>query len=92
MRGIEYDPKKSDKNVIARSLHFGQAFEFNWETALYSEDTRNNYPEKRYIAIGYLEKRLHVICFTPINESVRIISFRKANSREVKRYEKTINK
>jgi uncharacterized DUF497 family protein len=31
--------------------------------------------------------RLHVICFTPIDGGVRIISFRKANRREVRYYE-----
>lgn len=30
---------------------------------------------------GYLEQRLHVICFTPIEGGVRVISFRKANLR-----------
>lgn len=38
--------------------------------------------------MGYLGVKVHVICFTPIEEEVRIISFRKANSREIKRYEK----
>lgn len=42
------------------------------------------------MALGYLEKRLHVLCFTPMKGGVRIISFRKANLREVKRYEKEI--
>lgn len=49
---------------------------------------RHIYPERRFVAMGYLEERLHVLCFTPILDGVRVISFRKANSREVKRYEK----
>jgi uncharacterized protein len=42
-----------------------------------------------------LNERLHVVCFTTIGESYRIISFRKANKREVRKYEKeikTVNK
>lgn len=88
---IEFDPGKSHKNLLERSLPFEKAIEFEWITALYVEDNRSHYPEKRYVALGYLDKRLHVICFTPIDGGVRIISFRKANVREIKRYEKTIN-
>ncbi len=87
---IEFDSEKSHKNNRERRLPFDLASEFNWETARYVEDTRHAYPERRFVAIGYLEERLHVLCFTPIKDGVRIISFRKANLREVKRYEKEI--
>jgi uncharacterized protein len=85
---IEFDPEKSNKNLSTRGLPFDQAIDFDWETAIYSEDIRHNYPEKRFVALGYLEARLHVLCFTPINGGVRVISFRKANLREVERYAK----
>ncbi|OGT54192.1 MAG: hypothetical protein A3F43_01710 [Gammaproteobacteria bacterium RIFCSPHIGHO2_12_FULL_42_10] len=87
---IDFDPKKSDKNSHDRDLSFEQASDFDWETARYTEDDRKLYPERRFIAIGYLGARLHVICFTPIEGGVRLISFRKANEREVKRYAKEI--
>lgn len=75
---IEFDPIKSNKNDYDRGLPFEEAANFDWETALYSEDNRHAYPERRFIAIGYLRERLHVLCFTPIKDGVRIISFRKA--------------
>jgi uncharacterized protein len=84
---IDFDIKKSEKNMHERNLPFEHAIDFDWGTALYLEDDRKNYPERRFIAIGYLGERLHVICFTPIEAGVRVISFRKANSREVKRYD-----
>ena len=87
---IDFDPEKSCKNNSARQLPFDRAIDFEWETALYVEDVRYAYPERRFVAIGYLEARLHVLCFTPIEGGVRIISFRKANTREVRRYEKEI--
>jgi uncharacterized DUF497 family protein len=90
---ITFDPEKSNKNNRERGLLFDRAIDFDWETAVYSEDVRYFYSEQRFIAMGYLEKRLHVLCFTPIKDGVRVISFRKANLREVKRYEKeTIDK
>lgn len=89
---IDFDSEKSHKNSRNRGLPFDRAADFDWETAYYFEDIRQDYPERRFIARGYLDERLHVLCFTPIPGGVRVISFRKANLREIKRYEKeTIN-
>ena len=84
---IDFDPAKSERNAKSRSLSFDRAVDFDWETAIYYEDLRVDYPETRIIALGFLGTRLHVICFTPIDAGVRIISFRKANRREVRYYE-----
>jgi uncharacterized DUF497 family protein len=40
------------------------------------------YPESRFIAIGYLHNRLHALVFCVIHDGIRVISFRKANQRE----------
>jgi uncharacterized protein len=87
---IEFDPDKSEKNKQQRDLPFDQAVEFEWEDAMFFEDDRKLYPERRFVAVGYLKSRLHVVCFTPIPGGVRIISFRKANDREAKRHGKTL--
>ncbi len=87
---IEFDPEKSEKNRLQRELPFERAMEFDWENAIFFEDDRNLYPERRFIAVGYLDDRLHVLCFTPIAGGVRVISFRKANEREAKRHGKTL--
>ncbi|MBI4081049.1 MAG: BrnT family toxin [Candidatus Lambdaproteobacteria bacterium] len=83
---IEFDPAKSERNALERDLPYVLAAEFEWETATYREDTRRAYTERRFVAIGHLGNRLHVICFTPIPGGVRLISFRKANEREVRRH------
>lgn len=87
---IDYDLKKSEKNARERGLPFEEVAQFDWETALYVEDDRKEYPERRFVASGLIGDRLYIICFTPIEGGVRIISFRKANSREVRRYEKEV--
>lgn len=89
---FEFDYHKSEKNRRERQLDFEEAANFEWDTAFVIQDTRKDYSEKRYIAMGFLHERLHIICFTPIKNGIRIISFRKANKREVKRYEEIINK
>lgn len=86
---IEFDPAKNDANVRNRGLSFERAADFVFDTAIVKEDKRKSYPESRYVAVGFLDERLHVLCFTPVSGGIRVISFRKANNREVNRYEQT---
>ena len=85
---VEYDPAKNTKNIADRDLPFNLVKLADWDTALVSEDTRNDYPERRYVAMACINYRLHVTCFTPIEGGIRVISLRKANKREVLNYEK----
>jgi uncharacterized DUF497 family protein len=87
---IDFDSDKNDKNIRERSLSFELAIDFDWPTAIVSEDTRKYYSERRFVAVGYLGRRLHVLCFTPITGGIRVISFRKANLRETRKYDKFI--
>lgn len=57
-------------------------------TAVVFPDTGKKYGETRYIALCYLDSRLHVLCFTETETGIRVISFRKANMREAKRHGK----
>ena len=89
---IEFDPNKDRWNLENRGLAFSLAAKLDWETALVIEDVRQDYPEPRFVATALLDERLCVLCFTPIQGGIRVISFRKANKREVKRYEQaTLN-
>ena len=84
---IVYDEIKNERNVRERNLSFAAVAQFDFDNALIKLDDRKHYPELRYIALGQLNARLHVLCFTPIDEGIRVISFRKANAREVNHYE-----
>ena len=85
---IEFDPAKNEVNIRNRRLSFEQAAEFDFHTAVVAQDTRKAYTETRFVAVGFLDKRLHVLCFTPRAGGIRVISFRKANAREAIRYGK----
>lgn len=85
---IDFDPAKNTRNLAARGLSFEQAAGFDFSTAVVVEDTRRAYPERRYRATGLLGLRLHMLVFTPVAGGLRIISFRKANKREVRDHEK----
>lgn len=86
---IEFDPAKNERNIRERGLAFEQAAEFDFSSASVIQDTRKEYPETRYIAVGYLHNRLHVLVFCETELGIRVISLRKANAREVKNYAQT---
>jgi uncharacterized DUF497 family protein len=83
---ITFDPAKSARNVRLRGLSFERVADFSFDTAIYANDERNAYPEVRVVAVGMLGDRVHVVCFTEVPGGIRVISFRKANAREVRRY------
>lgn len=85
---ITFDPAKDAKNTAERGLPFAQAAAFDFDGAKVWEDDRFAYPETRYIALGYLGNRLHVLCFALIEGGIRVISFRKANAKEARRHGK----
>ena len=86
---ISYNTHKNTQNIAVRQLSFDQAADFDLATALVMQDKRKAYSEERFVAIGYLGKRLHVLCFTPTPDGMRVISFRKANERERAVYEQS---
>ena len=89
---ITYDQNKNRRNIEDRGLSFDRVADLDWNNAWIYEDTRNDYNEIRYIGFGMPGGRLHVVCFTETEQGIRVISFRKANSREVKCYEaQTLN-
>lgn len=84
---VSYDSDKNKRNIEHRGLSFDRVADLDWDNAWIYQDERNEYNEIRFIAYSMLEKRLHFVCFTETEDGIRVISFRKANSREVKRYE-----
>ena len=83
---ITYDPAKSERNIRERGLSFERAREFDFGTATVWDEERKG--EARRVAAGYLGVRLHMLCFLEIEDGIRVISFRKANDREAKKYGK----
>lgn len=84
---ISFDTAKNQRNNTERDLSFEQAVDFDFTSALFWLDTRKSYPEQRMGALGLLSGRVHSLVFAETGTGIRVISFRKANSREVKRYE-----
>jgi uncharacterized DUF497 family protein len=84
--GITYDPAKNERNIRERGLSFERASDFDFSTATFNTEIRNG--EVRRVAVGYLYNRLHLLCYIPKADGIRVISFRKTNKREAKLYGK----
>jgi uncharacterized protein len=81
-----FDPAKDAANIAKHGLSLAEAVEFEMNRARVSRDTRRNYGEARFVAVGPLRRRLCVLIFTVRDGAVRVISLRRANAREVARY------
>ena len=85
---FEWDEEKAKSNENKHSVSFpfaSRAFEDG--NRLTVIDNRSNYGEIRYVTLARIEKRVYVLVYTMRNTAIRLISARKANTKEVKRYD-----
>ena len=85
---FEWDEAKAKSNENKHSVSFlfaSRAFED--DNRLTAIDNRSNYGEVRYITLARIEKRVYVLVYTFRNTVIRLISARKANNKEVERYD-----
>jgi uncharacterized DUF497 family protein len=83
----EWDENKCMANIAKHGVDFISAEEFDWFTAIEVFDDRKDYGEDRWISLGLIKNRLHVLIYTVKLDAIRIISLRKANKRERAFYE-----
>jgi hypothetical protein len=83
---IEYDPAKREQTLRERRLDMARADEIFVGDTLTVVDDRRDYGETRRITIGFLDGRMVVVAWTRRSRARRIISLRKANVREQKKY------
>lgn len=84
---ITYDSAKDEANLRRHGLALEMARDLNWSRALLAMDGRRDYGETRWIGYAPLGLRLCCVVYVDRGGVRRIISLRKANSREVLRYE-----
>jgi uncharacterized DUF497 family protein len=84
-----FDPAKDAANRAKHGVSLAEASGIEWETAMVWPDRRREYGEFRYVGIAYIGQRLYVVAFVDRLDGRRIISLRKANPREMKRYAET---
>lgn len=85
---IEFDEVKREITLFARGLDMARANEIFDESHLDQIDYRKDYGEVRVRTFGYLDGRPVFIVWTYRGNIRRIISIRRANEREIKKYER----
>lgn len=83
---ITYDPAKDAANQAKHGVSLALAAKLEWDTLWAEQDSRFAYREARMIGYALIGTRLYCVVFTERGEECRIISLRKANPREVRRY------
>lgn len=83
---FEWDEDKRQRNLRLRRADFADAERFDFDSAFTEQDLRRDYGEVRLVSTGYLDGRLHVLCWTLRGDRIRVISLRKANDREQKKH------
>ncbi len=84
----EWNENKRLANLERHNVDFTAAIDFEWDTALETIDDRQDYGEVRWVTIGFISKKLHVMVYIIRGSKIRIISLRKAKKRESNYYEK----
>ena len=74
---ITFNLNKNDDNIRERQLSFEEVSKLDWVSAVILEDVRKDYGERRFRVFGYICERLYAVVFTPREDAVHVISFRK---------------
>ena len=92
MYDFEWDDNKNNKNRIKHKIDFTDAIQvFFDENRITKLDNRQDYGENRYQIIGQSNERILFVVYTEKHgNTIRVISARKANKKEITAYIKGI--
>ena len=83
---ISYDLAKDTANVAKHGLSLADFAGFDVEAAVI-EDVRFDYGERRFVAFGWIGGLPHAVVYTRRGETMRVIGFRRAHDKELRRHE-----
>ena len=88
---FDWDEIKREENILKHELDFTDAWQIFDAPMLVDIDNRKDYGETRFIGFGFLRNLIVAIVFTESNEeTIRVISLRKALKYEREQFEKYI--
>lgn len=86
MIAIEFDPVKDAVNRRKHGMSLAAAALLFEGPILRQSDTRFDYGEDRWLAIGRIEDQLFCVCYTMRGRVYRIVSLRRASGKERQAY------
>lgn len=84
---ITFDDVKDKANLAKHGISLARAVDMRVLAIL--EDDRFDYGETRYRAFGMIDDQAHCMVFAERNNTMRIISLRRAHAKEMSRHVKT---
>jgi uncharacterized DUF497 family protein len=81
-----WDEGKRQANLAKHGVDFHLVLRFDWDDAEVEPDLRQDYGEERLRATGYIGTRLHILIYVEREGDKRLISLRKANRRELRKW------
>ena len=82
----DWDEAKRAANIADHKIDFAAIYDFDWDRAVFAIDDREDYGELREIAVSFIGERLYVATYTERNDRIRIISLRRAENPDKRRY------
>lgn len=83
---IVFDPAKDAANIAKHGLSLADAAGFELAAAFVAADDRHDYGENRFRAFGYAAGDARCLVFTVRDGAIRVISYRRAHAKEMRRY------
>ena len=90
---FEWDPRKAKVNLAKHGVSFEEAMTvFGDLLARIFDDEEHSEDEKREIIVGHsIQQHLVLLSFTCVEDTIRLLSARKATRRERKDYEENVS-
>jgi uncharacterized DUF497 family protein len=82
-----WDPAKAVSNLVKHGVTFDDVHLAEMEIAVVRATLNHDSGEPRLLALVPIDDRVHVLVYTVDRGSCHVISLRKANEREIDRYE-----
>jgi uncharacterized protein len=84
---FEWDAQKDDSNRVKHGIDFATATRVFSGPLLTAEDVRRDYGERRFASLGEIDGVTLLVIWTERGaDTVRLISARRANAKETRRY------
>jgi uncharacterized DUF497 family protein len=88
---ITFDPAKREATLKSRGLDFADAVIVFEGPTYRTIDDRFDYGEERILTVGWLAGRMVIVVWTQRGRDRHVISMRKANEREQKKYREQLS-
>jgi uncharacterized DUF497 family protein len=82
-----WDEAKNAENVALRGIGFEIVYRIDWSAVTIKEDTRFDYGERRFYAVGRVDEKPYYVVLAPRDGTIRVLSARRMHEKEARRHD-----